>query len=295
MPQDRDRERHEGVGAEETERQKPAAEHGRGQPVPCSQRPGRQQPAEHWQAERQPGDRQRRAREHARQAEVPSARSRLARRGPDCQGQAAEHQSGTHGHADPVDQPVRLSFAGGRRLTAESHQGRNSHRPGQRDEGKQPEEDPAPAEVLGDLGAERGTGQPGRYPGRRQHGHHPCPEALGQAAPDRDVGHGGHGPGAKSLQRAAGDQHGHGRSEPRDGQPGGEHHDPGDVRDGWPALVGHPPGSDDADHGPEQERAEDEAVEAQPVQVPGDQGHHGHDRERLGGHERDRRRQPDGQ
>ena len=275
MAHRRDGQGHIGVRTEEGEGQKSAAQHGGRQPAPRSQGAWREKTAQRGQTDHDTRHSQERA-DPDRARPEPSQHERRSGRG-----------------AHRVGDPVFLARCDiGPTQTDQRRQCEGSRHGNERDE---PEEDPTPTEQVAHGGRHCRSEDAGDYPGRRQHGHHPRPLRLGEAAADGHVGHGGHGARTQSLETAAYDQHPHGRSKTADQEPGREQDEAGHVGPRRAVPVRVASGQHDPDQAGQNEGGERPAVEGKTMEVTGHHGHDGDHGQSFGCDKGDGEDEPEGQ
>ena len=160
---------------------------------------------------------------------------------------------------------------------------------------QEPEEHPAPADVLADERGERRSGDARDDPRGREDREHPRPQRFGEGAADHDVSGRRDGARAETLNRTRRNQYWHRWREPAREKPDDEQQEAEAERHRGSVTVGELPGDDDAGEIREQERAEDPAVKRQPRKILGNQRHDRRYSERLEPDERHVEDEPDRQ
>ena len=189
----------------------------------------------------------------------------------------------------PVTGAARVRPAGsgtpvGRRR-AQRAQPRHQQRDRRRRDRHDAEEDPAPADALGDGAGQVGPDESGQHPGRGEQAEH-AGSVDGRVDPaDQDVERDAEPATAQALEEPAGDQRGHPAGGAADQQPEGEDADGAEQRPGRAGAVDPQPGQDHADDAGAQGRREGDGVPVLGVEVGGHHRHHGGDRQRLEGGE----------
>ena len=158
---------------------------------------------------------------------------------------------------------------------------------------QEPEEHPAPVEGLRHDPGDSRPEDPGQDPGGRERREHGWSEALGEAAPDRDIGDRRDRATADALDEASGDEHRHGHGRAGEHEPDPEQGQPENEREHHAAPVDQAPGNDDPHEGAHEKRREHEPVQLQSAEIAGNDRHGRGDGERLGGNEGDGQDEPD--
>ncbi len=162
----------------------------------------------------------------------------------------ADDQHPRRGREGPA-QPPRLGLPLLRPRVARSRRRVGDEQPRRDRHDGHPQEDPAPADQLGDVGGEDGAHEGGQHPRRRQHGEHPRPHRLGVGLRDHDVEGDAEHAAAVPVHEATEHEDRHGRREAGDDHTGAEDHqaqpqgrpgtDPVDLGDRSQRARRHPP------------------------------------------------------
>ncbi len=200
-------------------------------------------------------------------------------------------EPGTGGDAERQPDPAPVPGGGGRLRVGGAGGGAADRGEGegerQDDEGRYADEDPAPAQVLGDRAGGERADDGGDDPARGEGGHDRGPEVLVVGAADDHVQGDDDEAAAEALHGPAEDERPHGAGGPGEEQPGGEGgHAGGEGRE-RAVPVGPLAGQDHAEEAGGEVRGEGEGVDGHAVQLAGGDGHGGADGGRLEGDEQD--------
>ena len=193
------------------------------------------------------------------------------------------------------DPPARRRAVHRRRRlrTGQRAQGRHQQRAAEDGERREPEEDPAPARVLGQQSGDQGPDQRGQHPRRGDGGEQRRAQLVGVGLADDDVRGGDQQAPAEALDDATGDEHRHRHRGSGEQQARDEGDEPGPQWQRGPTGIAQLPGHHHADDVGDEEAGEGPAESAQPMQVTRRRGQGGRDGHRLERDQRDDDEQPD--